>query len=162
MSPTISLEDGMPIVDERVGCCGSAVAVSQPHAETPPDLQIIPDALWNRVQRRLADNAAAYLRDAKTGELSGRPLGSAVEGIATIAKENVSVGHGPPRRLLGSLGGRARWSLAIGRPGRRSLARPDPAVDGDGYQVYGRIGRESCHRGIARRGKAESTAEIIG
>jgi DNA invertase Pin-like site-specific DNA recombinase len=42
-----------------------------------PDLQIIPDALWNRVQRRLADNAAAYLRDAKTGQLCGRPLGSA-------------------------------------------------------------------------------------
>ena len=71
-------------------------------------------------------------------------------GFAAIAKENVSVGHGPPRRLLGSLGGLARWSLAIGRPGRRRcLARPDPAVDGDGYQVYGRIGRQSCHRGIA-------------
>jgi hypothetical protein len=39
-------------------------------------LQIIPSALWTKVQRRLAENAAAYLRSAD-GRLRGRPVGSA-------------------------------------------------------------------------------------
>jgi recombinase-like zinc beta ribbon protein len=40
-----------------------------------PDLAIIEDGLWTKVQHRLAENAAAYLRG-PDGKLRGRPTGS--------------------------------------------------------------------------------------
>jgi site-specific DNA recombinase len=69
--------------------------------------QIIPSALWTKVQRRLAENAAAYLRSAD-GRLRGRPVGSApylsyvLSGLGTCAtcggSMAVRTSGGLPRR----------------------------------------------------------------
>jgi DNA invertase Pin-like site-specific DNA recombinase len=48
-----------------------------------PDLQIIDDNLWSKVQDRLMQNAAAYLRS-PDGKLRGRPPGSSPNTIAYL------------------------------------------------------------------------------